>query len=51
MEMKYTTDPRFKALADKVNGASGDLAGELGAENGWTFEDNNGALQRAANQW
>jgi hypothetical protein len=51
MQMKYNSDPKFKALADQVNGSSSQLAGELGNGDGYTFEDNNGALERAGKQW
>jgi hypothetical protein len=27
------------------------VAGELSNENGWTFEDNDGSLETAANEW
>jgi hypothetical protein len=51
MQYMYNTDPKFKALADKVVGSAMDLGNELGSENGWTFEDNQGSLEKAANQW
>jgi hypothetical protein len=51
MEWKYNTDPKFKAMADRFNGSAMDLGNELGSENGWIFEDNEGSLENAANQW
>ena len=51
MEHKYNTDPKFKAMADRLNGSAMDLGNELGNGNGLTFEDNDGSLEKAANQW
>ena len=51
MELKYNSDPRFKAMSDKHMANAEALGNELGNENGWTFEDNNGSLEAAANQW
>jgi hypothetical protein len=51
MEMKYNTDPKFKAMADRLNGSSIELGGELSNGNGYTFEDNDRSLETAANQW
>jgi hypothetical protein len=51
MMMKYNSDPRFKAMSDKHMANAEALGNELDNENGWTFEDNNGSLEAAANQW
>jgi hypothetical protein len=51
MEMKYNTDPKFKAMADRLNGSYMEFEGELTNGNGYTFEDNRGSLENAANQW
>jgi hypothetical protein len=51
MQFKYNTDPKFKALADKVTASSMDLGNSLGNANGWTFEDHDGSLERAGNAW
>jgi hypothetical protein len=51
MSLKYNTDPKFKAMADKVVGSSMGLNQEIENPNGWTFEDNEGALGQSVNQW
>ena len=51
MHMKYNSDPKFKAFADKLVGSGMGLGDELMNENGFTFEDNDGSLEKAANQW
>ena len=51
MEAKYNSDPVFRAKADALVVSDMALGDELNAPAGWTFEDNDGALGRAANQW
>ena len=51
MEAKYNSDPAFKAKVDAYIVSSSALGQELDNPNGWTFEDNDGSLQRAANSW
>ena len=51
MEAKYNSDPVFRAKADALVASDMALGDELNAPAGWTFEDNDGALGRAANQW
>ena len=51
MEAKYNSDPAFKAKCDALMVSEMDLGNELDNEAGWTFEDNDGSLQRAANSW
>ena len=51
IQQKYNTDPKFKAMADEINETAMDLGEELEDQNGWTFSDNDGSLETAANQW
>ena len=51
MEAKYNSDPVFRAKADALVASDMALGNELENEAGWTFEDNDGALNRAASQW
>jgi hypothetical protein len=38
-------------MTDKQMASDEALGAELENENGWTFEDNEGSLEAAANQW
>ena len=51
MENKYNSDPVFRAKADAYVATEEALGEELNNPTGWTFEDNDGALEQAANQW
>ena len=51
MENKYNSDPVFRAKADAYVATEEALGEELNNPTGWTFEDNDGALGQAANQW
>jgi hypothetical protein len=51
MMMKYNSDPKFRAMCDTVDASAMDLGDELANGNGWNFEDNDGSLENAANQW
>ena len=51
MENMYDFDPVFRAKADAYVATENALGEELNNPTGWTFEDNDGALERAANQW
>ena len=51
MENKYNSDPVFRAKSDAYVATENALGEELNNPTGWTFEDNDGALERAANQW
>ena len=51
MENMYNFDPVFRAKADAYVATENALGEELNNPTGWTFEDNDGALERAANQW
>ena len=51
MENKYNSDPVFRAKADAYVATEEALGQELNNPTGWTFEDNDGALEQAANQW
>mgnify|MGYP001036360396 FL=1 len=51
MENKYNSDPVFRAKADAYVATEEALGNELNNPTGWTFEDNDGALGQAANQW
>ena len=51
MENKYNSDPVFKAKADAYVATEMELGNELNDPTGWTFEDNDGSLERAANSW
>ena len=51
MENMYNFDPVFRAKADAYEASEIALEEELNNPTGWTFEDNDGALERAANQW
>ena len=51
MENKYNSDPVFRAKADAYVATVEALGAELENEEGWTFEDTDGALEQAANQW
>jgi len=51
MESKYNSDPVFRAKADAYVATEEALGQELNNPTGWTFEDNDGALERAVNQW
>ena len=51
METKYNTDPVFRAKADASNALDMELGAEIEDPTGWTFEDTDGALEQAANQW
>ena len=51
MENMYNFDPVFRAKADAYVASENALGEELNNPTGWTFEDNDGALERAANQW
>ena len=51
MQAKYNSDPVFRSKCDAIGMSFDALDRELDSEAGWTFEDNDGSLQRAANQW
>ena len=51
MEAKYNADPVFRAKADALVASDMALGDELNAPAGWTFEDNDGSLEQAANSW
>ena len=51
MEAKYNSDPVFRAKADAYVATEMELGNELNNPTGWTFEDNDGSLERAANSW
>ena len=51
MENKYNSEPVFRAKADAYVATEEALGEELNNPTGWTFEDNDGALGQAANQW
>ena len=51
MENMYDFDPVFRAKSDAYVASENALGEELNNPTGWTFEDNDGALERAANQW
>ena len=51
MDNKYNSDPVFRAKVDAFEDTEEALGNELNDPTGWTFEDNDGALERAANQW
>jgi hypothetical protein len=49
--MKYKSDPVFKAKSDVLLANDVSVAAELQNPNGFTFEDNDGSLEKAANEW
>ena len=51
MENKYNSDAKFRAMVNEVAESKGALDDELLYGDGWTFEDNSGALENAGNQW
>ena len=51
MENKYNSDPVFRAKSDAYVATEMELGAELNDPVGWTFEDNDGALEQAANSW
>jgi hypothetical protein len=51
MYSKYHDDLKFRAMVDKVNGSALDLGDELSKDSGYKFEDNDGSLGQASNQW
>ena len=51
IENKYNSDPVFRAKADAYVATEEALGAELENEEGWTFEDTDGALEQAVNQW
>jgi hypothetical protein len=51
MSLKYNTDPMFKSKVDSLEWWGNFAVDELAREKGWTFEDNDGSLADAGNQW
>ena len=51
MNQKYTTDARFKQMADAHVKNVMDLGNELNNPNGWTFQDNTGSLGQNGNRF
>ena len=51
MYEKSLDDPAFRARGNAFDTDLWALQQELSNPNGWTFEDNDGSLQRAATSW